>query len=198
MDDQLEKWIAQLNGDDIAAAIEAAEVLRQTGGEFAQNALKSRFEPHSFMRANTDEQNRLFFTIALTLAEMGSYHEYRYVVDEDAPFVRTRVKDMLERIGKARAVKAAIAMLSSSNADERYWAAAILYVLPDRLASDALVRAQEGETYEGARLVMLHALGGSGDIDAILVLEALIDHPDTEIQRVARLSLDNLRKALLE
>lgn len=125
----IEQWITQLKGDDLKAAIEATEALGQMGGSLAQNALQTRFATYRFMGVNTEEENRLFFTIALLLAEMGSYHAYRYVVDEDAPFVRTRVKEMLERIGKARAILAAKAMLSSHDAGERYWADQILKVL---------------------------------------------------------------------
>jgi hypothetical protein len=126
--DELDKWITQLNSDDMTMAIEAAEILGQIGGSSAQNALKTRFAPYRFMTANT-EKNRLFFTIALVLAEMGSYYEYRIVVDEDAPFVRPRVTAMLECIGKWRAVKMARAVLSSNKEDERYWAAQILVAL---------------------------------------------------------------------
>lgn len=126
--DELEQWIDQLNGDDIERAIEAAEKLGQIGGVQAQNALKERFAPYRFMSDNTQEENKLFFTIALVLAEMGNYHEYSQVVNEDAPFVRVRVKEILESIGKERAIQAALAMRSSSARVEHYWAKQILAI----------------------------------------------------------------------
>jgi hypothetical protein len=140
--DELAQWTTQLNGDDLALATEAAEKLGQIGGSAAQEALEARFAPYYFMSKN-HEKDKLFFTIALVLAGMGRYHAYRIVLDEDAPFVRDRVKKMLESIDKQRAIDLAVAMYRNGADDERYWAREILAVFRSLKLINRRRRAQD-------------------------------------------------------
>jgi HEAT repeat protein len=126
--DDIAPLIADLNHDSLSVALAAAEQLGQVGDATALQALKDRFAPYRFMGSN-HEENLFYFTIALILAELGSYHEYSYAVNEDAPFVRPRVAKLLKQLGKARAIKAAEAMLQSADDSERYWAKEILAAL---------------------------------------------------------------------
>ncbi|MEO8607274.1 MAG: hypothetical protein ABI690_05300 [Chloroflexota bacterium] len=182
--------VAQLYGQDMSAAIRAAEALGKSGDPRAHKILEDRIAPYRFMGSNTDAQNVFYFTLALVLAEMGSFHAYRIVVDEDAPFVRSRVVEMLERVGKVRAINAAMRMLSSSDAGERYWAASILGVLKATTASSALLHAQANEESYGVRREMLFALINASDREAIPTLEALQNDKDEEIRRICGLALE--------
>lgn len=187
---------AQLCGDKLSDAIQAAEALGCSRDPRARIVLESRFAPYRSMRVNPDEYNVFFFTLALVLAEMGSFRAFRLVVDEDAPFVRTRVVSMLERVGEARAIKAAIQMLNSREVGERYWAAQILRALRARSASSALIRAQARENHMDVRLAMIGALAYAGDVDAIPVLEAMQNDPRWTLRRAAAAVLRQLRAAV--
>ena|GEM_PF-2652460 len=191
--DDLNQLIAQLNSADIPVCIAAAEQLGRLSDPRARDALKARFTPYRFMRGNTEAQNQLYFTLALLLAEMGSYHEYRIVVDEAAPFVRKRVVELLEHFGQTRAIHAAVLMLSSADAGERYWAAEILSALKATLASAALIAAQAREPLPEIRVAIVRSLIHAGDTDAIPVLQKMQDDPNAEIRRLSALALKKLK-----
>lgn len=129
-DDRLNKLIDQLNGDDWEQATYAAEALGKIGGPLAKSALQSRFKPYVFMTRD-EVVDRFYFVLAIVLAEMGQFFEYGYVVNEDAPFVRERVKMVLEKVGTERCLNAAIAMQQSTDGGDRFWAAEIIAALSD-------------------------------------------------------------------
>jgi len=89
------------------------------------------------------------------------------------------------RVGKTRAVNAAISMLTSRNDDERYWAAEILSALKDSRASAGLLIAQAHETSIDARRSMRLALSGCGTADALPALTTLAAHPDENLRTAA-------------
>jgi HEAT repeat protein len=167
MTEPIDALIALIAGEDYQARLAAAEALGRDGSEKALAALLGAMQPYTFMRSNSEEQNIFYFTTALILAEHGRFGKLGYVACEDAPFVRPRVIELFERVGRDRAIHAAIAMLFSASTSDRYWAAEILAAFRDARCSAVLVEAIQRETDVEVQRSMRHALSRCGITDAI-------------------------------
>ncbi len=195
MNPAVSAWIDQLNEGSWVGRTQAAESLGKIGSPQAIKALEDLFVNYHFMSRHDHACNDFYFTTALVLAELDHFHAFRIVVDEDAPFVRSRVVTVLKRVGRDRSIDAAIRMLGSSNPGERYWAGEVLYVLNAVRASDALLKAQHKEAVWDIRLALLRALITCADEAAVPTLEALLLDQHRSIRQLAQMALEKLRTA---